>query len=89
MPQIPYSFETVPAKDLIAITPTDGAGNQWAFPIRGIYVGGAGNISVRTLAGNDVLLTGVVAGTILQIAALRVNATTGGATTATNLVGLV
>lgn len=55
---------------------------------RGIFVGGAGNVCVVDIDGNPILFTGVVAGSILPVQAIRVNATTGGTTTATNMVAL-
>lgn len=80
----PFTPGSGPATALVAITPSDTV--NFAAPARGIYVGGSGNIVVVDLQGNAVTLVGAVAGTILQVAALRVNATS---TTATNLVALL
>ena len=86
MPANPFVLDTQPAKGLIAITPADGAGLQWSTPIRGIYVGGAGNIAITALDGSTATLIAAAVGTVLQVGALRIAAT---GTTATNLVGLI
>lgn len=64
-----------------AITP--GAS---AFPIvaRAVYVGGAGNVTLTTAAGETVEFVGVAAGTILPVRATHVTA----ASTATSMVGI-
>lgn len=66
-----------------AITPHDS--NNLPAPTRGIYVGGAGNITAVMMDGGVVLFTAVPVGTILPIQCNRVNAS---GTTATLLVGL-
>lgn len=56
-----------------------------AYPVRGIYVGGAGDLALVLEDDTDtVTFVGVLAGTILPLRAEYVMA----ATTATNLVGL-
>lgn len=82
MPQNPYLGSTLPAQDAFAVTPAD---TDLAQPVRGIYVGGAGNVVVRTLQGNDVTFTAVPVGSILQVAARQIRA----ASTATLMVGLL
>ena len=52
---------------------------------RGLYVGGAGNVNVTMGDGNDVLFTGVAAGTVLPIRVSHVLATSTTATTITAL----
>jgi len=52
---------------------------------RAIYVGGAGNVVAVMYDGTAVTFTGVPAGTLLPIAARRVNSTS---TTATAMVAL-
>lgn len=86
MPQQPYTLDALGAKGVITITPTDGTGLLWSFPIRGIYVGGAGNISFIGLDGVTADIPSAVAGSILQIPMLRVNSA---GTTATLLRGLI
>lgn len=78
----PLAF-TMPYNDGFAITKSDT--DELAQVTRGIYVGGAGNISLVTERGNTVVLKGALAGTILNVRAVKVLA----ATTATDLVGLV
>lgn len=69
------------ARAMFAITP--GASN---FPrrARAIFVGGAGNITLKDGEGTSVTLTGVLAGQILYVECVAVTAAT-----ATNLVGFV
>jgi hypothetical protein len=73
-----------PSEDFYAITPNDST--DLATPIRSIYVGGAGNLAVKNVAGTTITFTGLVVGQILPIATSRVMAT---GTTATLLIGLV
>lgn len=72
-----------PGEQFFAITPHDTT--NFAYTVRGIYVGGAGNVVAINEAGTAVTFIGVPAGTILPIYANRVNSTS---TTATSLVGL-
>lgn len=58
-----------------------GLGNTGAF----LYVGGAGNLSVVTLGGDEVIFNGVPAGTTLPIQVTKLKAT---GTTATNVIAL-
>ncbi len=74
-----------PASQLVAITPNDST-DLTASNIRGLWVGGAGNVAV--IASGDssaVTLVGVPAGTVLPIAVIKVMATN---TTATSIVGM-
>lgn len=48
-----------------------------------LFVGGAGNVKVVTIAGNDVTFTGVIAGSVLPVRVKKVYAAD---TTATNMV---
>ena len=72
------------ASDAFPITPSDAG--TLARAVRAIYVGGTGNITVKTRSGAIVLFTAVPQGRDLQIEAVQVMAT---GTTATLLVGLV
>jgi hypothetical protein len=49
-----------------------------------LFIGGAGNLTVTMQDGNDLVLTGVLAGTRLDLAVTKVKA----ATTATNITAL-
>lgn len=81
-----YNFfkEDFPAIDWFDITPNDSS-DLSNIP-RKIYVGGAGDLAIRSSEGNDVTLSSVPAGTILPIQPVRVLST---GTTATNIVGLI
>lgn len=50
-----------------------------------LYIGGTGNVKVRTIGGDDVVFAAVPAGTTLQVRVHRVFST---GTTATNIVAL-
>jgi hypothetical protein len=71
-----------PAPVAKAVTPND---TTTIGGCRGLYVGGAGNLTLDFADGTtNVLFSGVPAGTVLPIAPLRVKA----ATTATGIVAL-
>ena len=76
------SILSSPASDFAAITTSDTVG----FPqCRGIYVGVTGNVVAVTSAGVAVTFIGAVAGSVIPVQAVRVNATS---TTASSLVAL-
>lgn len=56
-----------------------------ASPVRGIYVGGTGNLVAVFPNGETATFSGIPAGTILPITVIRVNSTN---TTATNMLAL-
>ena len=71
-----------PARQLIAITPSDTVNIPRG--VRALYVGTGGDVSVLALDDTDpVVYKNVVAGTYLTVRALRVYAT---GTTASNIV---
>ena len=74
--------ESGPATGGIAITASDST--TYDPPLRGVFVGGAGNLNVTGVDGVAVLFTGVVAGSIIPIACTQVLSTS---TTATNMTG--
>lgn len=74
---------TNPSGEALAITPSDST--YFSSPTRGIYVGGAGNITCITASGASVVFYNCVAGSILPIRVVLINAT---GTSASNLVGL-
>lgn len=76
--------KTVPALDGLAVTPSDTVDFSDAEEVRGLYIGGAGDVAVEMESGT-VVFAGAVAGTILPIKCSRVNATD---TSATNIVVL-
>ena len=78
-----------------AVTPSDtvnipypgdntASPNESAWPCV-LYVGGAGNLRVLTAGGNDVVLSGLSAGTFIPIQVVRVYSTS---TTATDIIAL-
>ena len=76
--------ESGPSRQPYPIVPHDG--NELAAIPKGIYVGGAGDITLRGVESNvDVVLKAVPAGTLLPVRARYVRAT---GTTATFLVAL-
>lgn len=75
--------EPITAQGAYAITPSDTTVYTRMFS--GLFVGGAGNVRVRTANGDDVTFTGVLAGQVLPIKGDMVYATS---TTATNIVGM-
>lgn len=78
------SRDSDPALGAFAITPNDSTDNMGGKPVRAIWVGGAGNIALTTSNGEDVTISGIIAGTLLPIRPSRIKSTS---TTATNLVG--
>lgn len=75
-------FPSDPAYDGAVVTPSD-TGSLGS--VRGLFIGGEGNVRVLTSAGTDLTFTGVPAGFILPIQCSRVYNTS---TTATNIVAL-
>jgi hypothetical protein len=68
------------ASDAFAITPSDATTQRAAA----VYVGGTGNVALKTEDGTSVTFVGAQAGTILPVKTLQILATN---TTATSLVG--
>lgn len=65
------------------LTPNDTTNFTKVY--RGFYVGGSGNIKIRTFGDNDVTLNNIAVGVPIPIKIKRVFST---GTTATNIVGL-
>ena len=72
-----------PYVDAAAVTPSDGT--DLTNTTRGLFIGGAGNVTVIMANGETVTFTAPVVGTILPIRVTRVKAT---GTTATAIVAL-
>ena len=72
-----------PAHRLAAVTPNDSA--DLASASRALYIGGAGDVSVVTVGGDTVTLSGAQAGSIIPVRVSRVRST---GTTATNIVAM-
>jgi hypothetical protein len=69
------------AKGATEVTPSDAT----VVSFRGLYVGGAGNVSIVTPQGDTVTFVSAPAGGYILCAAVRVRAT---GTTATSIIGL-
>ena len=80
------SGQQTPAGDAKVIIPADAdlalTGDHYT---RAIFVGGAGNLTVKTAGGDIVTFTGVVAGSILPLRVSQIRSTL---TTATDIVAL-
>jgi hypothetical protein len=72
-----------PASSAFAITPHNT--NELDYVTREIYVGGAGNIAVVMVSGDEVTFTAVPAGSRLPYRVKQVKST---GTTATSLIGV-
>jgi hypothetical protein len=74
------THSTSPAYRMVAVTPSDTV--DLAFPARGLYVGTAGDVTIKCMDDTVVTLPNVVAGMVHAINFKRVNAT---ATTAVSI----
>src|SRR5262245_51351933 len=72
-----------PSRTVVTVTPSDTV--KLPTGCRGIYVGGAGNVTLVDGFGTVQTFTGVTAGSTLPVAALRINSTN---TTATLMKAL-
>lgn len=81
---MPSPVEPKTAHNAFVITKSDTT----VFPAHAdaIYVGGAGDVAVRTVRGTTLTFSGMQAGSVLPVRCDMVMSTN---TTATNLVGLV
>lgn len=77
------NLEKLNASDAKPVTTADS--DMVLQPAIALYIGGAGNVRVTTVAGTDVLFSAVPVGTILPIKVKRVWATN---TTATLIIAL-
>lgn len=82
-PDVASGKEIHASPDAFQITPSDST--LFTYQVRGIYVGGAGDVSLVTPRNNTVVFSAVPVGTILPVRAIRVNST---GTTATLMDGL-
>lgn len=78
------STSPAPGQGAVAVTPSDTVSLTVA-PCRGLWVGGAGNISALMEDGTSATFVGIAAGTLLPFSVRRVNAS---ATTATSIVAV-
>jgi hypothetical protein len=75
-------LESPPSRGTV-VTPDDNA--DLSFPVRGLMVAGAGDVSVETLGGDTVTLPALQPGVQYAVLARRVLAA---GTTATGIIGL-
>ena len=79
-----YSKEAGPVKGgIVTITKSDST--VYSPPLRGIYVGGNGDLAITHTDGSTAVLVAVSAGTMLPVSDVSKVLSTG--TTATNIVG--
>lgn len=69
---------------MASVTPSDTVPPA-TFPVTGIYVGGAGDLTVETYDGQTIKFDSVAAGTLLPIAVAKIMST---GTAATEIVAL-
>jgi hypothetical protein len=72
-----------PAYSAKAVTPSNTV--DMPGTVKALYIGGTGNVRVLTASGDDVVFSGMSAGSYLLVQVVRVFATN---TTATNIVAL-
>jgi hypothetical protein len=70
-----------PAGHAFTITPSE---NSLSRPIRGLYVGGEGDVTVRMLSGAMVTFVGLIPGVIHPVQCTHITAAT-----ATDILGVV
>ena len=78
-----YPLNSFPALEAEAITPH--ASDSFSTTARAIYIGVAGDVVIVTPSGAPILFKNAVAGSIIPVRCIRVNAVN---TTATNMVAL-
>lgn len=71
-----------PWTDTVNVTKSDST--TYDPPLRGLYVGGGGDVAVVTLVGTTSIFKNVPSGTLLPVFCTRVNSTN---TTATDILG--
>lgn len=71
------------AEDAVTVIPSDAT--VYDPPLSSLWIGGLGDVAVRTRAGSTVTFTGVPAGTEMKVQVDKVLA----ATTASDIVGLI
>lgn len=79
----PVQNISLPAEFAVSVTPSDST--DLLVPCRGIYIGGAGAVTVNMMDGTQITFSGLAAGQFMPIRARRIWAT---GTTATGIVAL-
>lgn len=75
---------TAPARWAVAVIPSDTVSFN-KYPTRALWVGTGGNMSIVMADGNTAVFANVPGGTLLPVAAMRVNAT---GTTTSNVLAV-
>lgn len=75
-------FPGAPFENAYLVTPAD---SDLALPVKSIWVGGVGNLTIITPSGDTVTFTAVAAGTLIPVQADQIKTTL---TTATLIIGL-
>ena len=76
-------YDATPSREAFSVTPSDVTNLDRRT--KGVWVGGAGDMSVVMHNGQTVTFPGILGGSLLPIAVTRINAT---GTTATGIVAL-
>ena len=77
-----FQFNVATPSDTATLTYTNVDGVVEQKMCKAIYIGGAGNLTIKNDAGDNILFTGVTAGSILPISTVQIMST---GTTATPL----
>lgn len=73
---------TVSAYRILDVTPSDTCNDQFGQPNRAVWVGGAGDLRIKTYGGDTRTIVGITAGSLLPIVVACVYSTS---TTATSI----
>ena len=76
-------YDATPAREAASVTPSDST--DLDRRTKGVWIGGAGDMSVVMHNGQTVTFAGILGGSLLPIAVSRINST---GTTATAIVAL-
>lgn len=71
----PFQRSTSPSGSFVAVTPSATLFSGGAC--RGVYLGGAGSLTITDLSGNTIAFVGLAAGVIHPIEAVAITASSG------------
>lgn len=78
------SYNAHSAFDAVAVSASASAIRGDGAPVRGFYIGGAGNVTLTMVSGNSVEFVGLPTGLILPVQATHMTAAT-----ATDVIALI